>query len=77
MQVSFTALPPPDQWSEHVLAYLRGLGVDRYRNLLNDALLKIKEFLFSTLKFGMQHPSYRRLLDVRIGHYHSGGAGLL
>ena len=52
MQASITALPPPDQWNDHVLAYLRDMGVDHYRGLLHNSLLKIKEYLVLSMKFG-------------------------
>ena len=64
MQASMMALPPPDQWNDHVLAYLGGIGVDHYRGLLHNSLLKIKESLVLSMKFGLQHPSYQQLLDV-------------
>ena len=64
MQASITALPPPDQWNDHVLAYLRDMGVDHYRGLLHNSLLKIKEYLVLSMKFGLQHPSYQELLYV-------------
>ncbi len=66
MQASMTALPPPDQWNDHVLAYLRDMGVDHYRGLLNNTLLKMKELLFSSMRYGLQHPSYQQLQDVRM-----------
>ena len=65
MQASITALPPPDQWNDHVLAYLGGIGVDHYRGLLHNTVLKMKELLFSSVRHGLQHPSYQQLLDVR------------
>ena len=66
MQASITALPPPDQWNDHVLAYLGGIGVDHYRGLLHNTVLKMKELLFSSMRHGLQHPSYQQLQDVRM-----------
>ena len=66
MQASMMALPPPDQWNDHVLAYLGGIGVDHYRDLLHNTLLKMKELLFSSMRHGLQHPSYQQLQDVRM-----------
>ena len=69
MQASITALPPPDQWNDHVLAYLGGIGVDHYRGLLHNTVLKMKELLFSSMRHGLQHSSYQQLLDVRISRW--------
>ena len=65
MQASITALPPPDQWNDHVLAYLRDMGVDQYRGLTQNSVSKIQDFLFSSVRLGLQHPAYQQLLDVR------------
>ena len=64
MQASITALPPPDQWNDHVLAYLRDIGVDHYRGLRHNTVLKMKELLFSSMRHGLQHSCYQQLLDV-------------
>ena len=66
MQATMMALPPPDQWNDHVLAYLGGIGVDHYRGLLHNTVLKMKELLSSSMRHGPRHPSYLQLLDVRM-----------
>ena len=65
MQASITALPPPDQWNDHVLAYLGSMGVDHHRGMMRSTITQIRELLPVTMKCGWQHPSYQQLLKVR------------
>ena len=64
-QASITALPPPDKWNDHVLAYLGSMGVDHHRGMMRSTIMQIRELLPITMKCGWQHPSYQQLLKVR------------
>ena len=64
-QASITALPPPEQWNDHVLAYFSSMSPDRYRGLMHDLQLKVRKLLLPAVQCGQQHSSYQRLLNVR------------
>ena len=50
MQACITALPPSDRWNDHVLAYLRGMGVEQHRSLMRSAISKIHGCLSDTIR---------------------------
>ena len=50
MQACITALPPSDRWDEHVLAYLRGMGVEQHRGLMRNAVSKMRTCLSDTMR---------------------------
>ena len=64
MQASIVALPPPDQWNDHVLSYLSGMGPDQHRGVMKDTICRLRECLWTSLECGSKHPSYQLLLDV-------------
>ena len=64
MQASISALPPPDQWNDHVLAHFTSMSADHHRGILYDTHRKVRDILPQALRFGWQHPGYRQLQNV-------------
>ena len=64
MQASILALPPPDQWNDHVLAYLGSMGPDQHRGVMKDTVYKLRECLWTSMACGCQSSAYQLLLDV-------------
>ena len=67
MQASISALPPPDQWNDHVLAHLTSMSADHHRGLIQDIHHKIRAFLPLAMQSGWQHPSHMQLQNVSAG----------
>ena len=68
MQASISALPPPDQWNDHVLAHFTSMSADHHRGLIQDIHLKIRDYLPLAMQFGWQHPSHMQLQNVSRRH---------
>ena len=65
MQVSITALPPPEQWNNHVLTYFSSMSPDRFRGLILDLQLKVCNLLPPAAQCCLEHPSYQHISNVR------------
>ena len=64
LQASISALPPPDQWNNHVLAHFTSMSADHHRGILYDTHRKVRDILPQVLHFGWQHPAYQKLQNV-------------
>ena len=65
VQASITALPPPELWNNHVLAYFSSMSPDRYRGLIRDLQLKICDLLPPAAQCSLEHSSYQHISNVR------------
>ena len=64
MQASVATLPPPDQWGENVLSYLKCMDPDQHRRLVLDGRLRVLELFPESIKHGEAHPAYTQLMSV-------------
>ena len=63
-QTSLAALPPPDQWGENVLIYLKEMSADHHRMLLLDVKKQVLELIGPSIQHGMRHPAFSLLETV-------------
>ena len=67
MQVSLVTLPPPDQWSENVLTFLKDMSTDHHRMLMLDLakqVIPLLKLLAPSATHGQEHPAYAELTSV-------------